>query len=91
MKELIVKEKHFIYGGEMYSLDCDLRISTGTYYVNPETDEEYCSCKLDEIPEGTLIKVKHKYSVEKGWSTIDTFDTKEEAEELISKIVEQTK
>jgi hypothetical protein len=77
------KMKEFKYKNNVYILDNDIRISKELKIYNEKGEKV-------EFPreEGTYI-VKNKYTVKKGYSDIDIFDTEEEANELINEIFEE--
>lgn len=90
-EDLVIKEKYFTYKGNAYSFDSDITILKSSYLINQDTNEEYVmyTCNSSDIPENVLLKKVMKYDVRKGFSTIETFDTEEEAKYFIDLITDK--
>lgn len=82
--EIISKEKGFLYKGDFY--DCgDLTINKAYFLVNVKTGKEHNTflCGWGELSLEDTYKIKIKYEVRKGFSTLEIFDTKDEAKHFI--------
>lgn len=82
--EIIAKEKGFIYKGNFYDIG-DLAVNKAYYLVNIETGEEYGAflCGWGDLSLEATYKIKVKYEVRKGFNTLETFETEDEAKHFI--------
>ena len=82
--EIIAKENGFIYKGNFYDKG-DLLIADAYFLVSVETGKEYglFLCNYKDIPKEETYKIIKKYEVRKGFNSLETFDTEDEAKDAL--------